>query len=175
MIHHVVFIYQHLHVCVCKFRATCPLQLWCFRHWSSECSKSQVLLRCPTGKPDHCCRQRFIIWSAHAPEDTLGFVPYSWQAQESTLISSLDLIAVCLCGFYLTFIVILICPKDISTSSQIGKDVQHVGIPRKWKSRVTEWWKSGSQKYVRRMENRKGLADAGCKAIQYNHSKRLLI
>lgn len=143
MIHHVVFIYQHLHVCVCKFRATCPLQLWRFPHWSSECCKSQVLLRCPTGKPDHCCRQRFIIWSAHAPGDTVGSVPYSWQAQESTLISSLHLISVCLCGFYLTFIVKLICPERYKHIQSNWKGCTTCLDPKEVKKqsdRVVEVW-----------------------------------
>ncbi len=132
-------------VCVSKCIARCPPQLWCCPHSSSECSKSQALLPCPTGKPDHRCRQHFIIWSTYVPGDTLGSLPYSWQAQESIFIPCSDLISVCLCVFCLAFIVKLICPERYKCTESNWKGCEPCCDPREVKKqsdRVVEVWSS---------------------------------
>lgn len=146
------FLSINTYVCMCACKCIawwCPLQLWCCPHSSSECSKSQALLPCPTGKPDHCCRQHFIIWSTYVPGDTLGSAHYSWQAQESLFIPCSDLISVCLCGFYLAFNVKLICPERYKLIQSNWKGCAACCDPREVKKqsdRVVEVWFSEARR-----------------------------
>lgn len=98
-----------LQLCVCKSISRCPLQKLSCPHLSREYSRVQVLLPQPPGLLPSALSEALLILCPIF--DRLG----------AAYLSNLDIMSVCLCGFYLADAVKLICSRRYEHSDSNWK------------------------------------------------------